>query len=932
MRAGLIPALRWDKKTVDWQIQAVTPTARPLENLAGALTQGSGSVAATAMMMDDLSREARSLHLHIKRETKAGNASRFLLVVDQFEEVFALCRSEEERRAFIYNLLTAASEQGGPTIIVITLRADFYAHCAAYPELREALTQNQEYIGSMSEAELRRIIEEPARRGRWEFEPGLVDLLLHDVGQEPGALPLLSHALLETWERRRGHTLTLSGYTSSGGVRGAIAETAEAVFTDQLTHGQQVIARRIFLRLTELGDESAAGDTRRRATFDELILKPDEAAATRAMLKALADARLIALTEDAAEVAHEALIREWPRLRGWLQDNREGLRLHRQFSDASQDWARLNREQDALYRGARLAQAREWAVANADEMNALEGEFLTASIQAAEREATEGERRRQNELEAAQNLAKTEKARAEEQTQSAKQLRVRNRIISAVGSIGLILAILAGLFGAQARNNLGVAQANLARAESLRLGAEANVLLAQNRDPATAALLSIRALQSAYSPQADDALSASLNYLYNREIFTGHSGEIYSVAFSPDGKFALTGSQDGTARLWNIQNDKVVRRFLGHKGGVSGVAFSPDGKSILTGGNDGTVRLWDEATGEQLRLFAGHAGGISAVAFSPDGQYVLSASGDKTAQLWDARTGQAIRTFIGHADFVSSVAFSPDGHYVLTASFDKTARLWDAASGDPIRTFTENTDLGRVTSAAFSPDGKYIVTGSDDHTARLWDAATGQGICIFTGHTDSVNAVAFSPDAKQVLTGSKDNTARIWDAPTCREIRLLVGHEGAVKSVAFSPDGQFVLTGGQDHMARLWAAPASAPLRTLTHPAGEFRSFTYSPEGRYVATSGGVSSVAFSPDGKFLLTGGDDHVARLWDAATGKELRDFVGHTNGINGVAFSPDGKYVLTGSSDQTARLWNAETGQEVRTMLPNVGAVVGVAFSPD
>ena len=174
-------------------------------------------------------------------------------MIDQFEELFTLCHSVEERTAFINNLLAAAFEEDGKAIIVITLRADFYAHCASYLQLRQALAKHQEYIGAMSDEEMRRAIEEPAERGRWDFDDGLVDLILHDVGHEPGALPLLSHALLETWHRRQGRTLTISGYIFSGGVRGAIAETAEAVFTDQFNPEQQAIARRIFLRLTELG-------------------------------------------------------------------------------------------------------------------------------------------------------------------------------------------------------------------------------------------------------------------------------------------------------------------------------------------------------------------------------------------------------------------------------------------------------------------------------------------------------------------------------------------------------------------------------------------------------------------------------------------------------------------------------------------------------
>ncbi len=237
-------------------------------------------IAATSIM-DDMARDSRSLNLFLKGVVKSAGSSRILLVIDQFEELFTLSRSEKERSAFIENLLTAASEPDGPAVVVITLRADFYAFCAGYPMLREALASRQEYIGTMSDTELRRAIEEPAQRARWELEPGLVDLLLHDVGHEPGALPLLSHALLETWQRRRGRTMTMSGYAASGGVRGAIAETAETIFADQFSAEQQAIARRIFIRLTELGDKTSTGDTRRRAAYRELILKPEEEMLTK---------------------------------------------------------------------------------------------------------------------------------------------------------------------------------------------------------------------------------------------------------------------------------------------------------------------------------------------------------------------------------------------------------------------------------------------------------------------------------------------------------------------------------------------------------------------------------------------------------------------------------------------------------------------------
>ena len=637
VRAGLISALRWNKTSTDWSIHVLTPTAHPLDSLAAALTHESNSVAAIATLMDDLGHDPRSLQIFAKRLLDSKNGSRLLLVVDQFEELFALCHSEEERAAFIRNLLTAASQADGPLMLVITLRADFYAPCANYPPLREALAKNQEYIGAMNNDELRRAIEEPAQRGRWELEPGLVDLLLHDVGREPGALPLLSHALFETWQRRRGRTMTFSGYTASGGVRGAIAETAEAVFADQFTHEQQAIARRIFLRLTELGDEAGSGDTRRRATFNELILKPEEASITYIVLKALADARLITTSEDAAEVSHEALIREWPTLHSWLEDNREGLRLHRQLTEAAQEWLGTEREPDTLYRGARLAQAHEWAFTHAEEMNALEHEFLNASVESKEREALEREAQRQRELDAAKKLAETEQVRAEEQTHSAKNLRTRNRVITAIGLAAIVLALLAGMFGVQSNQNANAANQNLiaaqiANTQSVANAAEADAnakqahvegLIATSRELAAAAissldedpersiLLALQAESTTHTPEAENALHRSI--LASHTVLVVNNGApVWDVTFSPDGKRFATTSQDKTAKVWDAKTGQLLLTLIGHTDQVAGIVYSPDGKRIATTSDDHTAKVWDATTGQLLLTLTGHTDAIGA--------------------------------------------------------------------------------------------------------------------------------------------------------------------------------------------------------------------------------------------------------------------------------------------------------------------------------
>jgi WD40 repeat protein/class 3 adenylate cyclase len=954
VRAGLIPALKKGSTlldgteppagSTDWQVHILTPTAHPLEALATELTRELGSVVTTAQLIDDLAQEPRSLSLFLAR----GSAKRHtVLVVDQFEELFTLCRDEFEREAFIDNLLNLVSPGQSSTTLIITLRADFYAHLAQYPELRDAVAQQQEYIGPMTAEELRLAIEEPARRGHWEFEPGLADLILRDVGEEPGALPLLSHALLETWKRRAGHTLTLKGYADAGGVHGAIAHTAESIYQN-LPPEEQAIARDIFLRLTELGEGTE--DTRRRASFGELLYHTENTGEVRHVLNRLAEARLITLGEDTVEVAHEALIREWPTLREWLNQDREGLRLHRHLTEAAYEWELLGRDSGALYRGAHLAQAREWAALHPNSLNIGEREFLAASINQEQHEHQEREEQQKRELESARKLAENERARAEEQSHSANRLRTRNRVITTVGSVAVILALVAGLFGMQSNQNArqaetnlsiadqqrvtaqsaqatamaesqvratqqAIAETNFTQAEAQRLAAEATKLILSQGSPEQIALLSLRSMNIQYTPQGDAALAAAATLEYPKQLFGNK--ELYwsnGVAFSADSKYVVVGNGPH-ATLWDAETGESIRKFT-HGLGVTGIACSLDGKFILTGGWNHIAILWDAATGAELQRFIGHNDVVWSVAISPDGNRVLTGSYDGTARLWDTATGNQIYQFISHADIVRSVAFSHDGKHALLGKSDGGIDIWDARTGTVAHQFTGSTSS--VNSVAFSPEDKLILAGGNDLIARLWDATTGEELQSFIGHINAIESVAFSPDGKYVFTSSDDGTARKWDPQSGQELQRFIG-PASVRSIAsmpmaVSPDGKSLVTASSEGETRLWNI-------NPTHKLPVFKNGTV------------VNDTALSSDGKHVLTGDTNGTVRMWDAVTGEKLRDFIGHTDGIgDGVVFSPNGKYILSGSWDNTVRLWDIQTGKELRKFIGPAASVYSVAFSPD
>ena len=744
VRAGLVPAIKRGQKLADgsfppggstaWQVSILTPTAHPLESLALSLTKEEQSVTAAVTLMDDLQRDHRCLHLFASRSILSTRRHRLLLIVDQFEELFTLCKVETERVAFVDNLLAAASTEG-PTIVVIVLRADFYTHCARYSQLCQALAARQEFIGPMGQEELVRAIEEPARCNEWEFEPGLVELILRDAGDEPGMLPLLSHALLETWEQRRGRMLTLQGYADAGGVHGAIARTADAVFT-RMAPKQQAIARSIFLRLTEPGE--GAPDSRRRASLGELVSSAGEARPIEEVLKILADARLISISMDAAEVAHEALIREWPALREWLNQDRESLRLQRHLTEAALSWEKLNHDPGELYRGARLAQALEWfeQPENAGALNRQEQDFLSASQEAAEQEEAAREAQRQRELESAQELAEVQRQRAEaeaqraeEQAGAAHQLRRRSLLLAGALFVALVLMVVAVFFGWQENR-----QTTIATARELALAAQGKLAV----DPELAILLG---LQSASAWAAvgqpipydlQETLHRAIPAARARLTWAASDEAILSVSFIQPGDQprVVTGNhQAGTVTIWDPVSNQALATVPGAvRNGSSGgsspiIRLSPTGEQLAVPADNNMVRLWDVSSGKERCSFSNPSGEeVLDAYFGPDGSDLLTID-RLNYVIWEAATCQKRLEMLTSSDFSKAAAFSPDGKTLAAVTQEGVASLMEIASGRQISAIEAGFNL---TVLAFSPDGERLAGAGRENFAKEWDAATGQ--------------------------------------------------------------------------------------------------------------------------------------------------------------------------------------------------------------
>jgi len=990
LRAGLIPALRSGgfpvPRSSGWPVLLFTPGAHPVRELAERLAAFAGVPAGdlAMAMREDPARctaiiraavpdsDQRALPLGgpdpAVDDVTAPDSGQpcVVLVVDQFEETFTACADEAERHAFVDTLFAASGgdplaatgregEDAAPAaVVVLGLRADFYGHTLRYPPLVAAMQDAQVVVGPMTESELRRAIVEPARLAKFDLEDGLVEVLLRDLAptaqtdttaaHDAGALPMLSHALQSTWQRSQRGRMTVADYRDSGGIRGAVANSADEVY-DDLSNAEQVAARHVFVRLVRVAEDAA--DTRRRLARSALTSAGGVPPAdVEQVLDRFIEQRLITADADMVEITHEALIQAWPRLREWIDNDRVGLRTAQQLGDAAEAWDREQRDPTALYHGTRLAIARDWADAGRrHQLSALANEFLDAGVRR--------ERRRTNRvyqviaglatlsLLAASASVIAFQQRSEALAQRSTARDERNRAIS----------------------RLVAARADRLRATDVSLAMQLS-LAAYRINPTTEALSSL--LDSSATPSATRLL--------------GHTDIVHGAAVSLDKRILASGSGDKTVRLWDMTNPQrpvpLGTPLTGPTGGILSVAFSPDGHTLAAGSSDKTVYLWNLSDPRRAvplgPPLTGPTDEVLSIAFSPDGHTLAAGGDDKAVHLWNLRDPQrSAHRAVPLAEDANAVTFSPDGHVLAVGSADHTVHLLDIA--DPLRPVAAGVPLvgptGEVRAVAFSPDGKLLAAGSTDRTVRVWNISDPTHPSLagspLSGPASWVYSVAFSPDGNEIAAANADNTVYVWHRATGR-VTATLPHPGPVTAVAYGLDSGTLISGATDGTVRMWSLPG--PL--LTDATDAVFTVAFNVDGQTLAVASGderirlwdvtdprrpvplgkpltavgssgalVGTVAFGPGGR-LAAGRDDGTVQLWDLIDPRHPTVLPAPSTGLTGVVesvtFSANGQIMAAGSSAGGVQIWDSTDLRRPAALatLPTTpgSSTYSVAFSPN
>nr|WP_242614306.1 WD40 repeat domain-containing protein [Actinomadura roseirufa] len=932
----------------------LTPGADPVSSLAAALGDAGG-----AERLRNAPSALAGLVGQVRR--RAGRRDgRVLIVIDQMEELFTLAGADQ--RELFLSAISATLRADSRLWVVATVRIEFLR---SFLETgHAALFGRPIALGALTRTGLATVIEAPGALAGVRFEPGLVTRIVADTGTAD-ALPLLAYLLQELYfAAGRGKVATFESYAELGGVAGALAWQADQLInTLRGDDGIEPILAVLFKFVTIDGTEAV----RRRVALDGL--RDDE----RRVVDAFVEARLL-ITDmwegtAIAQVAHEALFRQWAPLRQEVEARSELLRRRAELERWAADWRQAGRKADYLLTGERLRLALQW----------LEGMGAAGHDSVEIRAFVEASKRR--------------------------DLIFLRRVSEGIGQY--VLA------NTERYPELAILLATAALSECPPTPAAARALMAALAFSHLTHVLdghtdAVRNL--AWSP--DGALIATASRdgtcrLWDAatggpvRVLEGHQGMVEMVAWSPDAGRVATASRDRTVRVWDVATGRTLAVLAGAADVVRAVAWSPDGSMIASGARDRVARIWHADTYGLLSELRAHTDNILGIAFSPGSDRLATGSHDQSVRIWNLADGTST-VLRGHQDFVEGVAWSPDGTFVASAGGDATVRIWDVrAMGQTALIRGHGT---RAWNVAWSPDGTYLASCGSDNTARVWDPRTVEEIFVLRGHTDDVWGVVWAPDGSRLATGSADTSARIWRVtPEGAESLRLDGHRGPVRAAAITPSGRLIATGGDDGRIRIWDASDGTLQAEVTghqdivhdlawsgsadrtfllscssdrtiglwslHEASpgdvsgeQFASDDvheavawHSGSGRF-ATGGHdrtisvrdresrgivdrmtghedwVVSLAWSPTGTFLASGSDDRTARIWNVGAHAEAVVLRGHANWVDQVAWSPDERRVVTGSADGTARVWDAVTGEQLAVLDAHEDRVSGVAWSRD
>ncbi|HEX2089976.1 MAG TPA: AAA family ATPase [Actinomycetota bacterium] len=910
VRAGLVPAIRGGALpgSARHVVTVMLPGTQPTKELAAALQHVADVGGRT---LSDLVENDRQL-TSVVDEMLRSRDEELLLVIDQFEEVFTLVEDEEARMRFLETLREAVLEPASRLRVVVTLRADFYDRPLLYKGFGDLVAARTQAVTPLSADELERAISGPAEKSRVTLEPGLVAQVVADVTDQPGALPLLQYALTELFEHRRGNTLTLDAYRAVGGVAGALVRRAESVY-DELDDEQKRAARQLFLRLTTSVDDTEF--TRRRVRRTEVTSVQGQAAPMESAIEAFGAARLLSLDRDpltgnpTVEVAHEALLSEWTRLREWLAAAREELLTQHRLAVAARDWLDAGRDPSFLASGSRLDHFETWRDGSGLAMTPEEREFLEASAAERDRQRTEEEARH---------------AREEAlERRSFQRLRALVAVLAAA-------ALVAGGLTVFAFNQRGRAEreSRVATARSLAAAAVANL----DSDPERSILLALEAVEQTRSedgsvlPEAEEALHRAVTA---SRIVLSVPGVGGALDWSSRGVFATEGPENtGVIDIKDASTGRTVRKFRGHSIDVNRVEFSEDGSMLATTGDDGALNVWDPVTGRLISSVTGptHTGAITSSAFGPsfseDGS-LLSASwpNDETVRIVDPATGEVVRSIGGLQGGPVDTALSPDGRLLLVSHFEGEVFVFDVSSGK--RLFDLRGHADSVNTVAWSPDGRRIATASNDSSVRVWDGTTGRHAFTLFGHTGSATTVDWSPDGDRLVTAGSDGTARVWETGggSGRELMSLSAQETTSGTWAvFSPDGTHVMTGDTAITAvKIWDVSIGGDAEWANFPTDSLAR----------------ADVAFMPDGRVVAPIRRDSVS-VWDVGSRREVQTIGpgrGSPRPVTAIDVSPDGTMIATVREFATvANVWDSRTGEAVFEVDTDFASITAVDWSGD